>query len=81
MAPSFVRIATGHAFGEAAALVGAFPPLTALVADIASFTEPLGNGAGFVDMGDEQFASALACLLDMGGVLRRASRSLPVVRF
>jgi|GEM_PF-4191283 len=46
----------GHAVGEAAAFVGAFPPFAALVAEVADLAEVLADGGDAVDVGDEFFA-------------------------
>ena len=54
--------------------MGAFPPLAALVADVALFRKPLWKSSGPVDVGDEDFADVLACFLGVSLVGGRVGR-------
>ena len=64
----------GHSLGESAPLIGTFPPLAALVADVALLCQPPGKSAGLVDVGNEKFPDVFARFLGVGLVRGRAGR-------
>ena len=72
-APGFGESA-GHSFGEASALVGAFPPFSALVADVPLLGEPMRKAAMFVYIRNDQLLGIFTRSLGVSQVFRSVCR-------